>query len=95
MLGKSVFIAVGDVAVLTCDVSDTPAGTTISFQWKRATDMSPIPGANSRNFLVSTSANILDTGIYTCEVTISDEGNSPLVIPTMVSANFTLTVTSK
>ena len=94
-MGKSVFVAVGDVAALTCYVSGAPAGTTISIQWKRATDMSAIPGANSPTFQVSSSANIPDTGVYTCEVTISDEGNSPLVIPTMVSVNFTLTVTSR
>ena len=95
MIGKPATIAVGDQAVLTCNVPTTPMGTTIEVQWKRPADMSPIPGANSTVFLVSSSANMFDTGVYTCEVTVRDERNSPLVIPTTVSVNITLTVTSK
>ena len=94
-MGKSAIVAVGDIAVLTCIVSGTPDRTTISVKWKRATDMSPIPGANSTTFDVSSSANMFDTGVYTCEVTVRDERNSPLVIPTTVSVNISLTVTSK
>ena len=95
VVGKSAIVAVGDVAVLTCNVSGTPDGTTITIQWKRAADMSVIPGANSTIFEVSSSANISNTGVYTCEVTVSDEEKSSLVIPATVSVNMTLTVSSK
>ena len=94
-MGKATFIAVGDVAVLTCSVSGTLPGTTTTIQWKRAADMSAIPGANSTMFQVSSSANMSDTGVYMCEVTISDEAKSPFIIPTTISVNVTLTVTSK
>ena len=95
MVGKSAVVAVGHVAALTCNVLGTPDGTTITIQWKTAADMSAIPGANSTMFEVSSSANMSNTGVYTCEVTVSDEGKSSLVIPATVSVNITLTVTSK
>ena len=95
VVGKSAIVAVGDVAVLTCNVSGTQDGTTVTIQWKRATDMSAIPGANSTMFEVSFSANMSNSGVYTCEVTVSDEEKNSLVIPATVSVNITLTVSSK
>ena len=95
MEGKSVVVAVGDVAVLICNLSGTPDGMTITIQWKNAGDMSVIPGENSTIFEVSSSANMSNAGVYTCEVTVNDEGKSSLVIPATVSVNITLTVTSK
>ena len=95
MEGKSVVVAVGDVAVLTCNVLETPDGTAITIQWKIAADMSAIPGANSTMFEVSSSANMSNAGVYTCEVTVSDEEKHSLVIPATFSVNITLTVSSK
>ena len=94
-MGKSVVVAVGDIAVLTCDVSGIPAGTNVKIQWKTATNMAAIVGANSTTYQVSSSANMSDMGVYMCEVTVSDERNNPLVIPITVSVDVTLTVTSK
>ena len=95
VVGKSVVVAVGDVAVLTCNVSGNPDGSTVTIQWKRAADMSAIPGANSTIFEISSSANMSNNGVYTCEVTVSNEEKSSLVIPATVSVNITLTVSSK
>ena len=95
VMGESVIIAVGDLAVLICNVSDTPAGTSIKIQWKKAVNMEAIIGANSTTYQVSSSANIFDTDVYTCEVTVGDERKNPLVIPITVSVNVTLTVASK
>ena len=94
-MGKSAVVAVGHVAVLTCNVLGTPDGTTATIQWKRAADMSPIPGANSTMLEVSSSANMSDTGVYVCEVTVSDEKKRLLVIPATVTINITLIVSSK
>ena len=93
--GSDVSVAVGDIAVLMCKVSGTPPGTIIKYQWRRAEDMSLIQGGNSTTYRVSSMASISDMGVYTCEVTVHDERNSPLVIPASVSVNITLTVTSK
>ena len=95
VIGNDVSVAVGDIAVLTCIVSGTPPGTVIKYRWWRADDMSVIQGGNSTNYQVSSLASISDMGVYTCEVTLYDEGNSPLVIPASVSVNITLTVISK
>ena len=97
MTGDAVFVAVGDVAVLTCSVSGTPNGTIISYRWKRAADVSAISGANSTIYMyqVSSSANMSDMGVYTCEVTVTDERNSPHVISATGCINITLTVASK
>ena len=88
-------VAVDDVAVLTCSVSGTPAGTTVRFQWKKAQDMLAIPGTNSTTYQVSSSVTMYDMGLYTCEVTVSDEMNNPHVIPATSSVNITLTINSK
>ena len=90
-----VIVSVGDVAVLTCNVSGTPDGTTVIIQWKRAGDVDTIPGANSTTYHVSSSANMSDAGIYTCEVTVHDKSNRPLVIPAFASANITLIIIHK
>ena len=95
MTASDVSVAIGDIAVLTCKVSSTPSGTIIKFQWRRAEDLSLIQGGNSTTYQVSSAASISDMGVYTCEVTVHDEGNFPLVIPASVSVNITLTVTSK
>ena len=95
MTGDDVIVAVGDVAVLTCHVSGTPAGTTITFQWKRVEDISVVHGVSSAMYQVSSSASFSDMGVYTCEVTVSDEKKHPLVIPAIVSMNITLSVTGK
>ena len=93
--GSDVYVAVGDVAMLTCKVSGAPPGTIIKCQWRRAEDRSIIQGGSSTTYKVSSVASISDMGVYTCEVTVHDEWNSPLVIPASVSENITLTVTSK
>ena len=93
---NDISVAVGDVAILTCKVSGTPLVSVIKFQWQWAEDMSVIQGGNSTKYQVFSSlASMSDNGVYTGEVTVHDEGNSPLVIPACVSMNITLTVTSK
>ena len=62
---------------------------------EKTTDISAISGANSTTYQVSSSANLSDMGVYTCEVTVSGEGNSPHVISVTGSVNITLTVVSK
>ena len=78
---------------LTCYLSNLPPSTTAKYQWKRIY-MSVIPEANLPTYGIS-SVGVFDAGVYTCEVTVSDIGNSPHVISATGSVNITLTVTSK
>ena len=94
MTGSNVSATAGSPAVLTCNVSVTPSGTTINYQWKRI-DMSAISGVNSSKYVVSESVALSAAGVYTCEVTISDAANSPYVLSGTGSVNITLTVSSK
>ena len=90
MTGSDVFVAVGNPANLTCSVSGNPTGTTINYQWKRA----GMTVATSAKYQVSSSVNVTDAGVYTCEVIVSDTANSPHVIPKTSSVDVALTVTS-
>ena len=91
--GSDVSAAVGSPAVLTCNVSGNPAGTTITYQWKRAG--STVPGATSAMYQVSSSVGVSDAGVYTCEATVSDTGNNPHVISGSDLVDVTLYVASK
>lgn len=93
--GDAVLVAVGEAAVLICNVSGTPPGTKIYYKWKNATDVVAISGLNATTYEVSSSSSVSDTGFYTCEVTVSDEGDNPLVNSATGSANIKLTVASK
>ena len=90
MTGSDVSAAIGSPAVLTCNVSGNPTGTTVTYQWKRA-DMTV---ATSAIYEVSSSVGVSDAGVYTCEVTVSDTTNSPHVNFGTSSVVVTLTVTS-
>ena len=88
---NGVSAAVNSSADLTCSVSDNPTGTTITYQWKR----NGMTVATSATYQVSSSVNVSDAGVYTCEATVSDTSNSSHVIPGSGSEDVTLTVTSK
>ena len=88
--GNNISAAVGNPAVLTCNVSDNPEGTIVDYQWKRA-------GMNLANSTIHQvlSVSFPDAGVYTCEVTVRALESSPLIISAASSVNITLTVTSK
>ena len=90
--GSDVSVIVGSLAVLTCNVSNNPNGTTVTYQWKMD-DM--LLETTSAMYQVSSSVNISNAGVYTCEATISDSANNPHVISITGSVNVTLTVISK
>ena len=93
--GNNVSAEVGNPAVLFCNVTPIPPGTTITYQWRRA-DMSPISAQHSAvKSLYLPYVGVSDAGVYICEVTISDSANNPYVIPQSGSLSVTLTVTSK
>ena len=84
-----------DPAVLTCNVTGIPLGTTITYQWKRA-DLSPVSAVFSpTRILYLPYVGVSDAGVYICEVTVSDSSNNPHVISGTGSVNVILTVTSK
>ena len=86
---------VGDIALLTCDVTPILPGTTITYQWRRA-DMSPISTQHlTVKSLFLQYVGVSDAGVYICEVTVSDSTNNPYVIPQSGSLSITLTITSK
>ena len=89
--GSDVSVIVGSPAVLACNVSNNPNGTTVTYQWKRAGML----GATSTMYQVSSSVGVSDAGVYTCEVTVNDSANNPHVTSGTGSVNVTLTVTSK
>ena len=90
--GGDVSVIVGSLAVLTCNVSNNPSGTTITYQWKRELDGNVL--ATSAIYQVSTSVDVSDAGVYICEATISDSAKNPHVISGTSSVNVILTVTS-
>ena len=92
--GNNASAHVGDSAVLFCNVTNVPPGTTVTYQWRRA-DMSPIPV----KYLIEQSlylpyVGVSDAGVYKCDA-ISDSTNNPYVISQNGSVNLTLIVTSK
>lgn len=91
--GVDVTATVGNAAPLMCIVSDNPVGTTNSYVWKRP-DMSVVLGATLETYEIS-PVNISDAGMYTCEVTVSDQVNNPHVTSGSDSVDMTLTVASK
>ena len=87
-------IHVGGPAVLICNVTIIPPGTTITtYQWRRA-DMSP-SSFSATEPLYLPYVHVSDAGVYICEATISDSTNNPYVISGTGSVNVTLTVSSK
>ena len=92
--GSDVSAVVGSPVVLTCNVSDNPSGTTITYQWKTG-GISVMSKSNSSKYQVSKSVTLSDSDVYTCEVTVSDSGNSPHVISGRSSEDIQLSVTSK
>ena len=91
MTGDPVSADVGNPGVLTCNVSNKPSGTTVTYQWKR----DGMLVATSGTYEVSSSVNVSDAGVYTCEANVSASVSSPHVINGTGSVNTTLTVTSK
>ena len=89
--GSDVSAIVGSPAVLTCNVSNNPSETIVTYQWKRA----GILVATSAMYQVSSSVGASDAGVYICEVTVSESANNPHVISKTGSVNVTLTVISK
>ena len=81
-------------ATLICNVSGVLDNTTIMFQWK-GTDMLVIQGENLSMYEIS-SVGVSDAGMYTCEVTFSNAGNSAHTnFSGSGSVYITLSVTSK
>ena len=91
MTGNPVSADVGSPAFLTCSVSNNPNGTNVTYQWKRDGNLL----ATSAMYQVSSSVNIFDAGVYTCETKVSASVSSPYINPGTGSVNVTLTVTSK
>ena len=82
---------VGGPGVLTCSVPNNPNGSNVTYQWKRDGKVL----ATSGTYQVSSSVDISDAGVYTCEANVSSSVSSPYVINGTGSVNVTLTVTSK
>ena len=89
--GSDVSATVGSLAVLTCNVSNNPIGTNVTYQWKREGMLV----GTSAMYQVSSSVGVSDAGVYVCEVTVSDSANNPHVIPGTGSVSVVLTVTGK
>ena len=85
------FADVDRPGVLTCNVSNNPIGTNVTYQWKRDGNLL----ATSGTYQVSPSVDVFDAGVYTCEANVSASVSSPHVISGTGSVNVTLTVTSK
>ena len=95
MTGFESYAEVGGTASLICNVVDTPTGTSITYQWKRADISSTSEIISEKNGLILPSLGVSDAGVYICEVTVSVAANNPYVIPGEGSVKVTLTVTSK
>ena len=91
VIGNPVSVDVGSPGLLTCSVSNNPSGTTVTYQWKR----DGILLATSKTYQVSSSVDVSDAGVYTCEAIVSASESNPHVIPGTGSVNVTLTVISK
>ena len=86
---------IDSIALLTCNVTPIPPGTTIIYQWRRA-DMSPISALHlTGKSLYFPHVGVSDAGVYICEATVSDSTNNPYVISQSGSLSVTLTITSK
>ena len=95
MTGNDIATEVGSPAVLQCNVVNSPNGTIVDYQWRRA-NMSPLSGIISQeNPLYLPYVGVSDAGVYICEVNINDSTNNPNVISQSGSVNIILTVTSK
>ena len=91
MIGYPIAADVGSPAVLTCSVSNNPSGTTATYRWKRDGNLL----AASETYQVSSSVDVFDAGVFTCEANVSASESSPHVISGTGSVNVTLIVTSK
>ena len=91
LTGDPVSAEVGNSADLTCSVSSNVPMTTITYHWKRA----GMTVATSAMYQVSSSVDLSDAGLYTCEVTVDDATSSPHVISGNNSVEVILTLTSK
>ena len=93
--GFDAYAEVGGTASLICNVSGTPIGTSITYQWRRA-DVSSISEIISEsNVTYLPSVAVSDAGVYICDVSVDDSANQHYVIAESGSENVTLTVTSK
>ena len=89
--GSDLSASVGDLANLTCIVSDNPTGTTITYLWtKNGTTLTP-----SAAYHVLPQVGVAHAGAYTCTVTINTSVSNPHVIPGTSSVDVILNVTSK
>ena len=87
-------VQVANQALMVCNVTNIPPGTTITYQWRRP-DMSSISEVVTHKYIYIPYVGVSDAGVYKCEVNISDPSNSPYVISQSDSVSITLTVTSK
>ena len=95
MTGNNVSAQVNGFAFLTCNVTNNPHGTTITYQWKRV-DVLPISAEHlTVGSLYLPYVGVSDAGVYICEVNVSDSTHNPYVIPQSGSVTVPLTVTSK
>ena len=93
--GSDTSAQVGGFAFFTCNVTPTPPGTTITYQWRRV-GTSPISAPHlTQESLYLPNVGVSDAGVYICEVTVNDSTDNPNVIPQNASVSVTLTVTSK
>ena len=95
MIGYDTYAEVGTPAVLICNVVDTPSGTSITYQWRRADMSSKSEIISENNRILFPSVGVSDADVYICEVVVSNDANNPYVIPESGSVNITVTVISK
>ena len=91
VIGNPVSADIGRSGVLACSVSNNPNGTNVTYQWQRNGHLL----ATSAVYNFSSSVNVFDAGVYTCEANVSASVSSPYVNSGTGLVDVILSVTSK